>query len=387
MVPSTQLTTQAAAIVPRNSLHDSPMKSIGPRQDQEAEAERRTTVVTRTATARVPSVSRSSRTSSPSTIKDDDNSSQSSSKTDDTQTSSAPETFTTTEAETTSSASPSATESSVPASEEASGLSPGTAAGIAAGAVAGVALIGLLIFFLWRKKQGGIRGAVVTADYPDTMNMVDTKGQQYPEPTLPDVSRNGSLNDDPYFAGVKDEFAFAVAGPTTRRQSSFSPSQVGMAMSSPPQQYGAYRPPPQDQQQSAFTQQQTASPSQQQQQFAFTQTSSPGQPQQQFAYVPAQPHLSSNQQYYQQQQQFMLPPQGGDFGAGTVPYRPVSAFTAYPSPGHPILPVSPLTPHRQSIGMGPQPSPYYPPHPSQPPQPLQPPRGRRIWRARICRVS
>ncbi|KAK4643222.1 hypothetical protein QC761_403519 [Podospora bellae-mahoneyi] len=338
--------------IPPSNLHYEPIHHLSPRQAQEPEPPRRTTIIT----ARTTITTRlSSRTPSPSSTTEDDDTT----KTDDTQTTtSAVETSTTLSAtETTSpaaSASPSATEPPLPPSEEGSGLSPGTAAGIAAGAVAAVALIALIIFLLWRKKKGGIRGAVVTADYPDTMNMVDnTKPQQYPEPTLPGdlSSRNGSVtNDDPFFH--KDEYAFAAAG--ARRQSSFSPSQVGVAVGGSPGgqgqgQYGAYLPP------------------QQQQHIAFAQTS-PGQPQQQFAYAP-------NQGYYQQQQQQQYIPssQGGDLGANGVPYRPVSAFTAYPSPGHPILPVSPLTPHRQSLGMASQASPYYPPHPSQPSRPPQGP--------------
>ncbi|CAP66475.1 uncharacterized protein PODANS_4_3519 [Podospora anserina S mat+] len=370
------------AIPPSNLPHE-PIHHLSPRQDQEPEPPRRTTIIT----ARTTITTRlSSRTPSPSSTTEDDDTT----KTDDTQTTtSAVETSTTLSAtETTSpaaSASPSATESPLPPSEEGSGLSPGTAAGIAAGAVAAVALIALIIFLLWRKKKGGIRGAVVTADYPDTMNMVDnTKPQQYPEPTLPGdlSSRNGSAtNDDPFFH--KDEYAFAAAG--ARRQSSFSPSQVGVAVGGSPggqgqgqywgyqregqQQYGAYLPPLPTQEQQKFAM--VGSPGQEQQQqqqqhIAFAQTS-PGQPQQQFAYAP-------NQGYYQQQQQQYIPSsQGGDLGAHGVPYRPVSAFTAYPSPGHPILPVSPLTPHRQSLGMASQASPYYPPHPSQPSRPPQGP--------------
>ncbi|KAL2261814.1 hypothetical protein VTK26DRAFT_3257 [Humicola hyalothermophila] len=46
--------------------------------------------------------------------------------------------------------------------------------------------------------------------------------------------------------------------------------------------------------------------------------------------------------YYQQLQ--LLQHQQTQLAAAAHP-RPVSAFTAYPSPGQPILPVSPLTPH------------------------------------------
>ncbi|KAK4199270.1 hypothetical protein QBC40DRAFT_203115 [Triangularia verruculosa] len=358
------------ALPPRNARHER-VEHLDPRQDREAEAERRTTVIARTITT-----TRVASRTSPSTTQNDDNKSTSTIRSDDTRTTSTSELSPTAEATdstTSPSASASATGSPLPPPSEEGGLSPGTAAGIAAGAVAGVAIIGLIAFLLWRRKKGGIRGAVVTADYPDTMNMVDAKGNQYPEPTLPNLDgsgRNGSLTNDPFFPGAKDEFGFVPAGGMARRQSSFSPSQVGMAMTSPgqQQQYGAYQPPPQDEQQFVFVGQQMVSPGQQQQQqFDFTQAS-PGQPQQQFAYAPAQAHLAANQQYYQQQQQQF----GGDVNASSaVPYRPVSAVTAYPSPGHPILPVSPLTPHRQSIGMGSQPSPYYPPHPSQPPHPPQ----------------
>ncbi|KAK3991502.1 hypothetical protein QBC44DRAFT_306614 [Cladorrhinum sp. PSN332] len=105
--------------------------------------------------------------------------------------------------------SPTQTESSTPIEEtslesaedenDSSGISAGTAAGIAAGAVAGLALIGLVLFLIWRRKQGPIRGAVVTADYPDDMRMVDkdhmiggyggppSDGDQA-APSLPDIA-------------------------------------------------------------------------------------------------------------------------------------------------------------------------------------------------------
>ncbi|KAK3942683.1 hypothetical protein QBC46DRAFT_425858 [Diplogelasinospora grovesii] len=70
------------------------------------------------------------------------------------------------------------------------GLGAGAAAGIAAGAVAGLALTAAVVFLLWRRKQGGARGAVITADYPrDYANQqqlsVDDESQGSRLPPMP----------------------------------------------------------------------------------------------------------------------------------------------------------------------------------------------------------
>lgn len=65
------------------------------------------------------------------------------------------------------------------------GLSAGAAAGIAVGAVLGALAIAGAAFFFWRRRRGGVRGAIVTADRPE---MSDPFGRHGPEPTLPVVT-------------------------------------------------------------------------------------------------------------------------------------------------------------------------------------------------------
>ncbi|KAL2187143.1 hypothetical protein L209DRAFT_659194, partial [Thermothelomyces heterothallicus CBS 203.75] len=69
------------------------------------------------------------------------------------------------------------------------GLSAGAAAGITAAAVASAALITAATFFLWRRRQGGIRGAVITADYP--RGLEDVQGQGPNLPVVPPPAESG----------------------------------------------------------------------------------------------------------------------------------------------------------------------------------------------------
>ncbi|KAK4126939.1 hypothetical protein N657DRAFT_181440 [Parathielavia appendiculata] len=164
-----------------------------------------------------------------------------------------------------------------------SGLSAGAAAGIAAGAVAFVAIIAAAAFLLWRRRQGGIRGAVVTADYPQGMSSMSDAEPKMPPPAAGEDGPN-EINPETESRDVVEE----------RRPSSMTaaPSET------------RYKIPP-----------------------AGT--------------LPGEPGVEhSGKEYPQQQQQWL---QEGNLGEA----RPVSAFGTYPlSPGQPVLPVSPMTPYR-----------------------------------------
>ncbi|KAK4187419.1 hypothetical protein QBC35DRAFT_532554 [Podospora australis] len=150
-------------------------------------------------------------------------------------------TGTATESQTSSSGteSPTPTESTPTEQQPATGrggnsISAGTAAGIAAGAVGGLAILGLVLFLLWRKRQGGIRGAVVTADYPDTMGMVDNNNNNnnQPPPSGPSTDRSLSLpREDSYFAS--DGVSPAAMPMMNNSRSSFFPDQQYPALASP----------------------------------------------------------------------------------------------------------------------------------------------------------
>ncbi|KAH6617162.1 hypothetical protein F5144DRAFT_633433 [Chaetomium tenue] len=194
-------------------------------------------------------------------------------------------------------------------------LSPGTAAGITAAAVAGVAIIAAIAFLLWRRRQGGIRGAVVTGDYPRSMGGggrsrggmegggMEEGGGEKMLPPPPPPPKGGGQDDygdgDGYGYGYGEGVGYAARGVGEQDLGEGGRSGSEAAFRVPPagtmpggQAFGA-----------------------------------PG------GYLSPQP-----QQQQQQRPQLWL---GGDLGEP----RPVSAFTVYPSPG-PILPVSPMTPYR-----------------------------------------
>ena len=187
------------------------------------------------------------------------------------------------------------------------GLSAGAAAGIAAGAVALLAIISAVAFLLWRRRQGGIRGAVVTADYPAGMARSGGGGvgggEELPKlssSASPSMERSmemgmaspgavgaGMGKDDPFYPGMED---VDLEGGSNSGGSGSGGGVGSTAFMIPPAGTG------------------------------------PGDP--------------GYDQYYQQQQQ----QQQTQWATAGDP-RPVSAFTAYPSPGQPVLPVSPLTPY------------------------------------------
>lgn len=188
------------------------------------------------------------------------------------------------------------------------GLSAGAAAGIAAGAVALLAIIAAVAFLLWRRRQGGIRGAVVTADYPQGMARdggATSGGEELPKlssSASPSMERSMEMGmgvaspgmvgaemgkDDPFYPGMED---VDLEG----GNNSGGRGVVSTAFMIPPAGTG------------------------------------PGDP--------------GYDQYYQQQQQQQQRRRQTQWATAGDP-RPVSAFTAYPSPGLPVLPVSPLTPY------------------------------------------
>ncbi|KAL2149250.1 hypothetical protein VTH82DRAFT_8598 [Thermothelomyces myriococcoides] len=76
------------------------------------------------------------------------------------------------------------------------GLSAGAAAGITAVAIASAALIAAAAFFLWRRRQGGIRGAIITADYPRGLEDVPGQGPNPPVVSQPAESADGIYGVD-----------------------------------------------------------------------------------------------------------------------------------------------------------------------------------------------
>ncbi|KAH6842672.1 hypothetical protein B0I37DRAFT_201386 [Chaetomium sp. MPI-CAGE-AT-0009] len=202
------------------------------------------------------------------------------------------------------------------------GLSAGAAAGITAAAVAGVAIIAAVVFLVWRRRQGGIRGAVVTADYPRGMGGGSGSGSRgmeengggakSPIPPLPlpppsQMMVGGGQDEygdgDGYGYGYGEGVGYAARG-VEEQDLGEGRSSGGSGGSEV-----AFRIPP-----------------------AGTM------PGEQPYGVPGGYPTPQQQQQQQRPQQLWL---GGDLGEA----RPVSAFTVYPSPG-PILPVSPMTPYR-----------------------------------------
>ncbi|KAK3303161.1 uncharacterized protein B0T15DRAFT_265237 [Chaetomium strumarium] len=190
----------------------------------------------------------------------------------------------------TSTSASSASETSLPRPDggngKKGGLSAGTAAGIAAGAVAGIAIIAAIAFLLWRRSQGGIRGAVVTAEYPRSMADMPPPPGQDMEGAATGVGRDG-----PFYLGIGNGGTYA------ERSSSAGGGGGGGSGEA------LFRIPP-----------------------AGT--------------MPGQPGFEQSDYFQSPQQRQQL--EGGDLGE----QRPVSEFTTYPSPGQPVLPVSPMTPYR-----------------------------------------
>jgi len=178
--------------------------------------------------------------------------------------------------------------------KQGTGLSAGTAAGIAAGAVACVAILAAAAFLLWRRRQGGIRGAVITADYPQGLENMENQEPKLPHAPPPE-SEGGSRNGYGETAGkyypppwVEEQDLGEGAGRNGRGVNQ-----------------GGFRIPP-----------------------AGT--------------MPGDPRFEVRAEYPSRHQQDRQPSWlGGDLGEA----RPVSALTTYPSPG-PALPVSPMTPYR-----------------------------------------
>lgn len=188
------------------------------------------------------------------------------------------------------------------------GLSAGAAAGITAAAVASAALITAATFFLWRRRQGGIRGAVITADYPRGLEDVQGQGPNLPVVPPPAESGGGIGGQIGYDAAEgryypppwleehdlgKGRESSAVTGSGGSRR------EIGQS---------GFRIPP-----------------------AGTMPGDPG------FDIPGEYPPQQSQQYQGHQQSRS----GGDLGEA----RPVSALTTCSSPGT-VLPVSPMTPYR-----------------------------------------
>ncbi|KAK4165642.1 hypothetical protein QBC43DRAFT_299456 [Cladorrhinum sp. PSN259] len=287
------------------------------------------------------------------------------------------------------------------------GISAGTAAGIAAGAVAGLALIGLILFLVYRRRKGPIRGAVVTADYPDDMGMVEkdpSLRQQGSDSGMNDIDGYGaegrgsggqdSLPKMPTEAADEEEYMDVPAGVMGKEVGSGMPmdgygyeqQQQQQQFASEGRGYGYESPPPQQMPPvippagmmpaaaAVMMRNEYSSPPPQQpfsqQQFAPQPGGQTYSSQQQQSYThPPQRTLTtqdlpvgmamSSGEYHSYKPQPVSPlvetprhyqPQGG--GRRRSSARPVSAYLqrgSYPSsPGgmgnhHPILPVSPLS--------------------------------------------
>ena len=193
-----------------------------------------------------------------------------------------------------------ATEDDKPSS---GGLSAGAAAGLTAGAAAGVALVAMLGFLVWRRRQGGIRGAVVAADYPPGMDVgmyMDVDGS---EPKFPCSStgtqvdligeKGGGIGitvsigkDDPFYPSPDTAADINMDSPgagATEARGIHPP----ISMILPP---------------------------------AGT--------------MPGEPEFP----------EYLVPVNNDEYG-DVEAVRPVSALTADPSPPQPAMPVSPQTPH------------------------------------------
>ncbi|KAK4145610.1 uncharacterized protein C8A04DRAFT_26608 [Dichotomopilus funicola] len=237
-------------------------------------------------------------------------------------------------------------------SSSSSGLSAGAAAGITAAALIGVALLGVFAFLAWRRRQGGIRGAVVTTGYPREVGGGGKK------------KRHGDGGGE---GGGMEEGGVPGSGPAER----------GLGLGSGPEQDMTERPlpPPPPTEQNGYNPAlatawtgggygphargvEEQDLGERSAGFPFppagTRPGHPGFDMASASGYPASPPQQQYQQYLshmQNAQQTQRPqPQphqqrqlwhGPDLGE----FRPVSAMTATDSPG-PILPVSPLTPYR-----------------------------------------
>ncbi|KAK4225744.1 hypothetical protein QBC38DRAFT_253099 [Podospora fimiseda] len=336
------------------------LHTLSPRQDSKEEDEAETVIVKETKTVKPPQDNKQPTTkpkASTTTSKDEKSSS-----TVVTTTSASSQT--TPESSSTESPSPTeseAVESSTPAepsedddpskseSESSGGIPAGTAAGIAAGAVAGLALIGLIIFFIYRKKQGPIRGAVVTADYPDDMMMVekDMNGGGGDAPSLPDIAG---------LEGQHTSWGAAAIVPGGQAYTASPQQQQQPGYISPPPQQQQFAPQPGGQ---AYT---TSSPSHQPGYISPPERKLTAEGLPVGMAMSAGEYHSYNPQRSQPQTQPVSPLEERRRASSA---RPVSAYLqGYPSPGNPpILPVSPM-------------STYYPDRQSSvPPLPLPTPQG------------
>jgi hypothetical protein len=174
-------------------------------------------------------------------------------------------------------------------------------------------------FLFWRRRQGGIRGAVVTGDYPRGMENNgggEPKLSSGPGPNHPGMEeyglrggggRGGSAASRRSNSGGSGSTLFHIPPAGTM------PGQPGF------ENVGERPPPP-----------------------AGTMPGEPG-----FGEYPTTPgaggeyHHSPHDHHHHSHHNHPQYP-GGDLGV----HRPVSAFTAYPSPNQSVFPVSPMTPWR-----------------------------------------
>ncbi|KAH8885421.1 hypothetical protein GQ53DRAFT_828828 [Thozetella sp. PMI_491] len=110
-------------------------------------------------------------------------------------------------------------------SNQSKGLSAGAAAGIAVGSVVGALAIAGAGFFVWRRRKGGVRGAVVTADYPPMSDPFSRPGPR--EPTLPSVSPGPSGPSHPPSMGSSAGPYSTISSPTAGSSTAYSNSWLG----------------------------------------------------------------------------------------------------------------------------------------------------------------
>ncbi|KAL2172687.1 hypothetical protein VTG60DRAFT_4133 [Thermothelomyces hinnuleus] len=188
------------------------------------------------------------------------------------------------------------------------GLSAGAAAGIAAAAVASAALITAAAFFLWRRRQGGIRGAVITADYPRGLEDVQRQGPNLPVVPPPAESGGGIGGQIGYEAAEGRYYPPPWLEEHDLGEGPESSAVTGSGGSRREIGQSGFRIPP-----------------------AGAMPGDPG-----FDIPGDYPRQQSQQHQGHQQSR-----SGGDLGEA----RPVSALTTCSSPGA-VLPVSPMTPYR-----------------------------------------
>ncbi|KAK4155623.1 hypothetical protein C8A00DRAFT_31572 [Chaetomidium leptoderma] len=303
---TTSQTAAAPALAPRERSNAATLVA---REDMETVRQTRTRTVIRSSRT---STSTRPRPTSSKTKSDDDDDDDDTTTRRPTQTRSRTSTTTTTSIATTDSSTPTLSPSETsppdgpkPGGGGGGGLSAGAAAGIAAAAVACVAIIAAIAFVFWRRRQGGIRGAVVTGEYPQGMAHMDSREPKLPLPPSPGPNGPGQRGQQGQGQGQQGQGQgqqypeIGGGGDMGGRRSGSSGGGVSGET--------LFRIPP-----------------------AGTM---PGEPGFDAEYPPPPP------QEQQQQHQWL----GGNLGEAS---RPVSAFTisAYPSPGQPVLPVSPMTP-------------------------------------------